>query len=70
MRYGKLEETVNHNLNRDSEERAKASTKFAELFTRMANNEGTVQALNVKVDNLGEVCRKIDGKLDRLLEKN
>lgn len=67
--YGKLNEKVSFNDERDKEERAKTSQKFAELYNRMASNEGDVKELNSKVDSLNCTCVRIESKLDKLIER-
>ena len=67
--YGKLEEQVKFNEERDKEERQKSSVKFAELYNRMATSEGDVKELNAKVDTLQNTCVRIECKLDKLIER-
>lgn len=68
-KYGRLQEKVKLNEERDAEERNKAGTKFAELYNRMNTNEGTINALQTNVANLTATCNRIETKLDRIIER-
>ena len=67
-KYGRLQEKVKNNEDRDTEERQKASGKFAELYNRMGANESSVNALQTNVNNLTATCNRIESKLDRIIE--
>ena len=68
-KYGRLQENVKNNEDRDTEERQKASGKFAELYNRMGANEASVNALQTNVNNLTATCNRIESKLDRIIER-
>ena len=68
-KYGRLQEKVKNNEDRDTEERQKASGKFAELYNRMGANESSVNALQTNVNNLTATCNRIEYKLDRIIER-
>ena len=68
--FGKMTQRLDNNEARDTEERAHASTKFAELYTRTAAHDATLAALTIKVDTIDTTTKKMDGKLDRLIEKS
>ena len=65
----RLQENVKNNEDRDTEERQKASGKFAELYNRMSANESSVNALQTNVNNLTATCNRIASKLDRIIER-
>lgn len=69
MKFGKMQETISANKERDAEEREKASQKFSELYNRMATNESSLSALQSNVTNLSATCSRIESKLDRLIER-
>ena len=68
-KYGRLQENVKNNENRDTEERQKTGAKFAELYNRMSANESSVNALQTNVNNLTATCNRIESKLDRIIER-
>ena len=68
-KYGRLQEKVKNNEDRDTEERQKTSAKFAELYNRMSANESSVNALQTNVNNLTATCNRIESKLDRIIER-
>ena len=68
-KYGRLQEKVKNNEDRDTEERQKAGAKFAELYNRMSANESRVNALQTNVNNLMATCNRIESKLDRIIER-
>lgn len=68
VKQGRLLETVEKNEERDSEERYKTSSKFAELYNRISTNESAVNALQTNVCNLAATCGRIENKLDRVIE--
>lgn len=68
-KYGRLQEKVKNNEERDTEERRNAGTKFAELYNRMSANESSVNALQTNVSNLTATCNRIESKLDRIIER-
>ena len=68
-KYGRLQEKVKNNEDRDTEERQKAGVKFAELYNRMSANESSVNALQTNVNNLTATCNRIETKLDRIIER-
>ena len=68
-KYGRLQEKVKNNEDRDTEERQNAGTKFAELYNRMSANESSVNALQTNVNNLTATCNRIESKLDRIIER-
>jgi chromosome segregation ATPase len=67
-KYGKLNETVSNNAQRDKEEREKASQKFAELYNRTNAHDASIAQLSGSVQNLNTTCSRIESKLDRLIE--
>ena len=68
-KYGRLQEKVKNNEDRDTEERHNADAKFAELYNRMSVNESSVNALQTNVNNLTATCNRIESKLDRIIER-
>jgi hypothetical protein len=68
-KYGRLQEKVKNNEERDTEERQKACVKFEELYNRMSANESSVNALQTNVTNLTATCNRIETKLDRIIER-
>ena len=68
-KYGRMQENVKNNEDRDTEERQKTSAKFAELYNRMSANESSVNALQTNVNNLTATCNRIESKLDRIIER-
>lgn len=67
VKFGKFEERMKLNEERDVEERAKASVKFSELYSRMSSNESDVNSLKTSMLNITATCNRIESKLDRLL---
>lgn len=68
--FGKMKQRLDNNEARDTEERAHASTKFSELYTRTSEHEAALSKLTTKVDNIDLTTQKMDAKLDRLIEKS
>ena len=68
-KYGRLQEKVKTNEDRDTEERQKTGAKFTELYNRMSANESSVNALQTNVNNLTATCNRIESKLDRIIER-
>ena len=69
-RTGHLEERVQTGADRAAEERAHTSLKFSELYTRTSEHDATLAALTTNVNNIALTTQKMDGKLDRLIEKS
>lgn len=67
---GHLEERVPAEVDRSTEERARTSLKFGELYTRTSEHDTTLAALTTNVNNIVLTTQKMDGKLDRLIEKS
>lgn len=65
---GKLTEKVDSMESRAREDRESNARSFTELFTRTNAAEQNITALNSKVDNLTNICSKMDSKLDRIIE--
>lgn len=65
---GKLTERVDALDNRAREDRELNGRNFSELFSRTNAAEQNITALNSKVDNLTNICSKMDSKLDRIIE--
>ena len=69
VKTGQIMEKLQTNEKRDDEERAKSSSKFSELYNRMAASESNAKETQAKVDNLMGTCNRIESKLDRLIER-
>ena len=69
VKTGQVVEKLQTNENRDGEERAKISAKFSELYNRMSASESNARETQANVDNLMGTCSRIEGKLDRLIER-
>jgi uncharacterized coiled-coil protein SlyX len=68
-KYGRLQENVQNNEERNTEDRQKTGLKFEELYNRMSANESSVNALQTNVTNLTATCNRIETKLDRIIER-
>jgi uncharacterized coiled-coil protein SlyX len=64
-----MKQRLDNNEARDTEERTHSSAKFSELYTRTAAHDAALASLSIKVDNIDTTTQKMDGKLDRLIEK-
>lgn len=69
MKTGRIMENMQANEKRDTEERQKNSSKFAELYNRMSTNESNLNAIKSDVNNLMNTCGRIESKLDRIIER-
>lgn len=69
VKFGKLQQRVDQNEERDKEERNKTHAKFTELYNRTANHDALISGLANNVNTLSSTCSRIESKLDRLIEK-
>ncbi len=69
VKFGKIQQRIDNNEERDREERAHASVKFSELYNRTANHDALISGLANNVTTLSSTCSRIESKLDRLIEK-
>ena len=69
-KFGKLQQTVNQNTERAKEERDKTQGRLDELYAKTTAHESSIAALTSSVNALMSTCTRIEGKLDRLIEKS
>lgn len=76
VKFGKMQENVSRNGERDKEEREKFDTKFANIDTRFheidneLKNQGSgIAGLTASLNTLSAMCARTEAKIDRLTER-
>lgn len=65
---GRTMERLESNEKRDTEERAKISANFTELYGRMNSAECDIRSQGTELHNIEATCSRIESKLDRIIE--
>lgn len=74
-KFGALETRFSNNESRDTEERAKSSVKFSELYSMVHKLEASQEKVKAdqqnileKVDDIKEQNKRLENKIDMLLQ--